>query len=105
MLVAVVAGLLVLALVIYGILNLGSGSAGSTITGIVVEKKFTPQEETQITIGAGGVRSAEKKGIWLVQVKSNSDGEIYNVWLDEESFNRLQVGDPYQIPKAALDQE
>ncbi|HEY5895267.1 MAG TPA: hypothetical protein VIT91_18755 [Chthoniobacterales bacterium] len=101
--IAIATGALVLAAIIYGVLNLGTGAISSSINGIIVEKKFIPQEERQITIGSGGLQATDKSGVWLIKVRALSDGEIYNVWIDKETYDSLKIGDPYTIPKASVE--
>lgn len=101
--IAIAVGTLVLAAIVYGILNLGTGAVSSSIDGIIVEKKFIPKEERQITIGSGGLKATDKRGVWLLKVRAQSSGEIYNVWIDEQTYNSLKSGDPYTIPRASVE--
>ncbi len=99
---AVLGALLVIALVGYAVMKLANNSSETAITGEVVEKKFVPRPETQLTIGGGGVRRNDQAGLYYMSVKARDSQEIYNVRLSEEDYNRLKVGDTYQIPKASL---
>lgn len=99
---AVLGALLVIGLLGYAFMNLGSNSVQTAITGKVVAKKFVPREETQLTIGTEGVRRQDKAGLYYLSVKTNDSGEVYSVLLSEEDYNRVNVGDAYQIPKASL---
>ena len=44
-----------IALILYALMNFSGGVSGSTLTGKIVEKHFTPQPEERVTIGTGGV--------------------------------------------------
>ena len=99
---AVLGALLVIGLLGYAFMNLGSNSVQTAITGKVVAKRFVPREETQLTIGAGGVQRQDKAGLYYLSVKANETGEVYSVLLSEEDYSRVNVGDAYQIPKASL---
>lgn len=99
---AVLGALLVIGLVGYAVMNIGSNSVQTAITGKVVEKKFVPRSETQLTIGAGGVQRSDKAGQYYLSVKANNSQEIYKVLLSEEDYQRVKIGDSYQIPKASL---
>ncbi len=99
---AVLGALLVIGLLGYAFMNLGSNSVQTAITGKVAAKKFVPREETQLTIGTEGVRRQDKAGLYYLSVKTNDSGEVYSVLLSEEDYNRVNVGDAYQIPKASL---
>lgn len=101
---AVLGAILAMGLVFYAVLNMGNDSARSAITGKVVEKKFVPREEVQITIGGQGVQRAEKAGQYYLRIKADDTAEVYSVLLSEEDYQRAQVGDSYQIPKASLDE-
>jgi FlaG/FlaF family flagellin (archaellin) len=99
MLIAIVAGLAAMALIVFGVLKMSSGVVGQTLTGEIIAKEFTPQAETQVTIGSGGVRSREVKGEYMFEVKVPNDQTIYRVWVDEQTFQRLQKGDTYSFPR------
>ncbi|HEX8373188.1 MAG TPA: hypothetical protein VF585_10440 [Chthoniobacterales bacterium] len=100
--IAVLGALLLIALVGYAVMNMGGQSAENAITGKVVSKRFEPRPETQLTIGQGGVQRNDLAGRYFISVKAASTGELYNVVLSEEDYQRVDVGDTYQIPKASL---
>ena len=99
---AVIGALLVLGCIFYGMAKMGNGAMKSSITGTVVAKKFVPQAETQLTIGNGGVQRNDLAGKYFLSVRVEGTGEIYSVLLSEGDYERVQVGDNYQIPQASL---
>ncbi|MEO7933732.1 MAG: hypothetical protein ABIT76_11295 [Chthoniobacterales bacterium] len=99
---AVLGALLVIALVGFAVMKLGNNSSETAITGQVVAKKFVPRPETQVTIGGGGVQRNDQAGLYYLSVKARDTQEIYSVLLSEEDYNRVKIGDTYQIPKASL---
>ena len=49
----------VLALLVYGIVHMSEKPAGNTLTGMVVEKEFTPQKEQQVELQRAETRRRE----------------------------------------------
>lgn len=98
---ALLAAALVLGIVGYGIFSLGTTSAKVGITGSIIEKKFEPREERQITIGAGNVRGEDIAGIYILRVRSR-EGEVYHVTVDKDGYDRASLGDEYLIPRSAV---
>lgn len=91
---AISGGILLLGLILFGISQMSRGVAGSGITGIIVEKHFTPQPpETQITIGRGGVHERQVDGTYrfIVRVPAE-DGKIYTVWVDKNTYENRKIG-------------
>jgi hypothetical protein len=99
---AVLGALLFFGVVCYAVMSLGKSSAQTSITGKIVEKKFVPRPETQLTIGAGGVQRSDKAGQYYLSIRADGTQEVYKVLLSEKDYNRVEVGDSYQIPQASL---
>jgi hypothetical protein len=97
--IAIAAGLSAMALILYGVSKMGSGVVGQTLTGEVIAKEFTPLPETQITLGKGGLRARESKGEYLLEIKVPNHDSHYRVWVDEQTFHRLNKGDTYSFPR------
>ncbi len=89
----VVAGLLVLGLVIWGILRMGQDVAGhSLMTGQVTGRHFEPKPpEEQITVGRGGLDAREGDGVYTLQVRT-PEGRAYTVFVEKPVYDSHPVG-------------
>lgn len=103
------AGLLVMGGIVYATWYSMRQIDDAKMTGLVVQKIFTPAPEQQITLGRDGISAQQKKGEYVIVVSvKGRDGQTreYNVWLDEERYEALKVGDafdvgPYLVPDTA----
>lgn len=90
-------GVAVLALLFFGVMNMGSRVVGNTLTGTIVAKKFTPAPEEQVTIGKGGVHARHIDGEYLFEV--DVDGRVYNVWVKKEIYEVKKEGETFVFPR------
>ncbi|MGC3988772.1 MAG: hypothetical protein QM796_03610 [Chthoniobacteraceae bacterium] len=88
--VVVIAGLLV-----WGFIALNRSVPQSNLTGIITAKHFTPHpEETQITIGAGGVTSRQDDGDYTFDLHVPSENHDYVLTnVDKTLYDSKKVGD------------
>jgi hypothetical protein len=98
-LIAAVAGLLALAFLMYGIVHfarLSHRAKANTLTGIVIDRQFTPTPpEQQITIGRGGLQAKQHDGEYLLRVRVDSEsGRIFEVPVEKSVYDAKKVGDP-----------
>jgi hypothetical protein len=100
-LIAVAAGAIVLGFVVYGILHMSSRVASGDLVGTITAKHFKPQEEEQITLGAGGLRERKIDGQYTLEVQVPPDNRIYTVWVDRTVFDSRKVGDQFRFPRPA----
>ena len=104
-LLGVVAGLVVICLVLFAILNMNREVVGKGIVGRITEKNFTPEEpSTEITLGREGVRARQVDGIYTFVVWVENEKKYYTIWVDKELYNTKKVGDTYYFlrpPRAA----
>ncbi len=98
----ILGALVVVGLVGYAVTNMGNTAVRTAISGQVMEKTFVPRPEEQITIGPTGVDRTEKAGQYYLSVQVRDSKEIYKVRLSQEDYDRVKVGDSYNIPKASL---
>lgn len=66
-------------------------------TGKVVAKEFTPAPSREITVGSGGLRSADVAGEYLLQVRTPDGSRVFNVWVDKTVYDEVDVGDDYYV--------
>lgn len=82
-----------LAAILFGLKSLSTGVASSTLTGVVVEKTFTPYREEQITFGQGGIHSRKIDGKYVLEC--DVEGKRYLVPVDKATYQLRKVGDRY----------
>ena len=90
-------GALVLAFVVFGVLNMSGGIVGSALTGTITGKKFTPQPEEQVTIGKGGVYAHHIDGDYVLEVRV---GKVdYEVAVEKKTYNAKKIGEQFIFPR------
>ena len=96
-LIAVAAGGVVLAFVLYAVFSLGrTATSSGGVEGVIVGKEFVAQPEMQITVGQGGVHSRHKAGDYVLHVKvPQENGKVYNVFVDPAVYASQREGDKY----------
>ena len=78
--VAVAAGLLVLAFLIFGIMQMGKPALGNQLTGVIVGKEFTPLKERQIEFSGRQLKAArEIDGEYVFKVRVPEASRVYEV--------------------------
>lgn len=73
-----------------------SGAAGG-VEGVIVERQLEAAPETQITVGAGGVRRRELPGIcqFIVRPADGAGARLYTITVDPATYAAHQVGDRF----------
>ena len=91
--IAVVAGLLLLAFVLWGILHMSQDVSGhSPLTGKILAKHFQPQPEEQVSVGQGGLQEKQIDGIYTMDVRT-SDGRTYTVYVEKPVYESHGPGE------------
>jgi hypothetical protein len=94
-LIAVVAGLLVLAFVAYGIMQMGKPVPGNDLTGVIVGKEFTPQKERQVSFSGTKISKVrEIDGEYVLKVRVAPGNRVYDVPVEKEVYETKKEGDP-----------
>jgi hypothetical protein len=94
--IGVVVGAVLLALVIFAVLNMGAKVSGKGLTGRITEKHFMPEEpSTEITIGKGGVSQREVDGTYKFVVWVETGKKYYTVWVDKSVYETKKTGDDF----------
>jgi hypothetical protein len=94
-LIAVGIGLLVLAFFLFATTTITTRMSGKGLTGTIISKTFTPQPETQITMGKQGLDSKRVAGQYTFEVRVPPDNKIYTVWVDKTVYDSRKVGDSF----------
>jgi hypothetical protein len=93
-LLAMVAGVLILGFVGYGVFELSRPVAGNKLTGVVVEKSFTPQKERQIDFTGGRIeKTREIEGEYLLKVRVEKENRVYEVPVEKTLYESRKAGD------------
>ncbi|MBE2179425.1 MAG: hypothetical protein IAE97_03045 [Chthoniobacterales bacterium] len=94
---------IIVALVVLGAIVLATVSLNRTMkstgafTGKIIAKEFTPAPAQEITVGAGGLRSTEVAGEYMLQVETPDATRVFNVWVDRTVYDEVKVGDDYYV--------
>ena len=96
--IAVGAGLLVLAFVAWAVVSLSRTAASSGgVEGVIVRKQFAARPEQQITVGRGGLSSREVAGeyVLVVRVAPADGGGEYRVSVSAPVYESHHEGERY----------
>jgi hypothetical protein len=92
----VLVGVVLLAIVLYGVLNMGAKVTGKGLTGRITEKHFMPEEpSTEITIGKGGVSQRDVDGTYTFVLWVEAEKKYYTVWVDKSVYETRSIGEDY----------
>jgi len=93
-LIAIVAGLVVLAFIGYGVMHMAQPVTGNKLTGTVIEKVFTPQKERQVSFNGSHVEGAKEiAGEFVLKVRVDEQKRTYEVPVEQELYESKNVGD------------
>jgi hypothetical protein len=103
---AIVAGLLVLAFVLYGIFTMAKPGTGNRLTGVVVAKHFTPQPEQQITFSGRKLEGAKEiDGEYLLEVRVEEEKRTFQVPVEKPLYESRKVGDSLTFVRPPSEQK
>ena len=93
-LIAGIIGFVVLVFVGYGVMHLSEPVAGNKLTGVVLEKIFTPQKEQQISFSGGHIDGAKEiAGEYTLKVRVEQEKRTYEVPVEQPVYDTTKVGD------------
>ena len=95
-LVAIIAGLLVLVFVGYGIMQMAKPAPvnSNQLTGVIVGKEFTPMKERRITFSGKKLKSArEIDGEYVLKVRVMPESRVYDVPVEKAQYESQKEGD------------
>jgi len=93
-LIAVAAGLVVLLFVGYGVLHMGSPVTGNKLTGTIIQKVFTPQQERQVSFSGRKIEGVKEiAGEFVLKVRVESQNRTYDVPVEQYVYDSKKVGD------------
>lgn len=104
---AIVCGVGVLGFLVYGVATMGSrqqAATSNTLTGTVVGKKFTPQEEEQVSFGSRGTSSEKVKGDYVLEVHVKQENRTFEVPVTEATYDAMRVGATFSFMRPRSEQ-
>lgn len=104
-LIAVLGGALILAFIAYGFVQFSGQAArakANKLTGVVIEKRFTPAPEQQITFGRKGLNAKQSDGEYLLKVRVEKEGgREFEVPVEKAVYEVKKVGDSLTFLRGA----
>jgi hypothetical protein len=92
--IAIVFGLIILGFIAYGIMHMAAPVQGNKLSGVVVEKVFTPRREKQISFKGGKIEEMKEiEGEFLLKVRVDSQNRTFEVPVEKALYDSKQVGD------------
>jgi len=93
-LIAILAGLVILAFIGYGVVHMAQPVTGNKLTGTVIEKIFTPQKERQVSFDGRHIEGAKEiAGEFVLKVRVEEQKRTYDVPVEQELYESKKVGD------------
>jgi len=93
-LIAGLIGLVILAFVGYGITHMSAPIVGNKLTGVVTEKVFTPQKETQVSFNGRRIEGTKEiAGEFVLKVRVEEEKRTYEVPVEQEVYESKKLGD------------
>lgn len=93
--IAVAVGLAVIGLFIGALMYCFERAGTRGVHGVIIDKSFVVQPETEITVGAGGLKKKDIPGEYSFKVRDTIKGTVYTLSVSKEVFERYSVGDEY----------
>ena len=91
---AVFIGLAVLLFIGYGVIHISQSVTGNKLTGTVIEKKFTPQKERQVSFNGRHLEGAKEiAGDFMLKVRVEDQNRTYEVPVEQPVYDAKKVGD------------
>ncbi len=98
-LIAVVAGAVILGVILYAVYDFSRGvSESGRVEGIIVQKHFEPQPETQITVGKNGLNTRRIDGEYSFDVRMPQENDkVYKVIVGKPDYETRRVGERFSF--------
>ncbi len=106
-LIALGIGIVVLAGVIFGILNMSEKHVSQNILiGVVEGKQFTPQREEQVSFSGHKIEGAKViEGEYVLKVRVEKEGRSYDVPVEKWTYDGKQKGDKLEFVRPPSEQK
>ena len=106
--IAFASGFGVLALLAYGVLQMGDGqqkASNNTLTGKVVGRSFTPLKEEIIVVGRGGPKSRQSAGEYILKVRVPGESRVFEVPVDANTYEAVLDGASFSFMRPRSEQK
>jgi hypothetical protein len=105
-LIAIVAGLLILSFVGYGIVWMSKPHESQNIlAGVIVEKQFTPRKEEQISFSGKRIEGVKQiDGDYVLKVRVEKEDRTYDVPVEKPVYQNRKVGDKMEFVRPPSEQ-
>jgi hypothetical protein len=98
--------LLLLVGIFYAIATMKTDFDRARMTGLIVEKNFTPEPQQEISLGSSGLQARSVEGEFTLTVnvpQQDGTNREFRVWVPKEIYDAVQVGGefdvgPYLVP-------
>jgi len=108
MLIAVAAGMGVLAFVGYGIATMSAWqnkASKNTLTGKIVAKHFTPAPEDQISFNRKkGMKSEHVAGEYVLEIRVSEEERTFEVPVDGDTYEAVKIGASFTFMRPRSEQ-
>ena len=106
-LIAIVAGLLILSFVGYGVLSMAKPHESRNIlVGVVVEKQFTPQKEEQVSFSGRRIEGVKQiDGEYVLKVRVEKENRAYDVPVEKPVYQSRKVGDKLEFVRPSSERK
>lgn len=93
-LIAIVSGVLVLAFLIYGIVQMSQPITGNKLTGVVISKQATPHKEQLIEFNGRKIEAVKEiDGEFILKVRVEPGARVYEVPVSKAMYESHEKGD------------
>lgn len=106
-LIAIVAGAVVLAFVIVGMILLSrepGRPSTNQLTGVIVAKHASGEREQEIRVGRKGLAAQETDSGYSFEVRVEKEGRTYTVPVTKQAYEAKKVGDPQDFIRPRSEQ-
>lgn len=95
-LIAGLAGVLVLAFMVFGVMTFvfqSQKAQSAKVTGVILERQFTPAPEQEISVGGKGLKVKNIEGEFLLKVRVDNEPEPFEVPVTKAIYESKKNGD------------
>ena len=97
----------ILALLVWGVMQLGEKPAGNKLTGKIVAKEFTPMKEETVEFKGRHLKSTRaSEGEFLFKVRVDSEGgRVFDVPVSKATYQAKKEGDSMEFVRPRSEQK
>ena len=105
-LIAIVVGVALLVFVGFGVMTMSAPHTSANIlTGVVVEKQFTPQKEEQVSFSGRKLQGTKQiDGEYVLKVRVEKENRTYDVPVEKPVYESKREGDTLEFVRPPSEQ-